>query len=245
MPAAVTQRAFHAALLDPGLAPPPGLLGPTGAAANKRFDVYRNNVAVSLKEALCSGFPVLERLLGAEFFDAMAGVFLRSHPPSSPMLMLYGADMPAFLEGFPPVAHLPYLPDIARLELALRESYHAADADPADPARLAALPEAALPGLRLKLSPALRIVPSDYPVHGIWLANTLPDAPRPGRGAETALVTRPGFDPQVDVLSPAEGALVAALAEGVPLGEAVPEGTDISRVLTLLLSRKAVTEFLT
>ena len=72
----------------------------------------------------------MRKLVGDEFFAAMAGVFLRAHPPRSRMLMLYGDGLPAFLAEFPPVAQLGYLPDVARLEQAMRESYHAADSAP-------------------------------------------------------------------------------------------------------------------
>jgi hypothetical protein len=87
---------------------------------------------------------VIAKLLGEEFFRAMAGVFLRAHPPGDPRLQLWGGKFPGFLARFDPVAHLPYLPDMARLELGLRQSYHAADATPLpiagrDPAEVLAL----------------------------------------------------------------------------------------------------------
>ena len=238
----VDQSAFAAALFDPSKSPE-GLVGPTGAPAGKRLDVYRNNVAVSLTEALETAFPVLRQLLGAEFFAAMAGVFLRQHPPRTPLLMFYGADMPNFLAGFPPVAHLPFLADIARLELARREAYHAADARPVAPDALASVPPEDLPGVRLTLAPALRLVASPHPVVGIWRANA-EGGPTPARLAETALVTRPGFDPEVDALPPADGALVAALQAGQPLGEAIETapGADLGGTLGLLLSRNAIME---
>jgi hypothetical protein len=236
------QPDFAAALLSADLPAPAGLEGPTGAPAGKRFDVYRNNVAVSLTEALETGFPVLRKLLGPEFFAAMAGVFLRRHPPASPVLFLYGARMPDFLSGFPPVAHLPYLADVARLELALRGAYHAADAVPLDPAALAALPPEALETTRLTFSPPVRLIRSDHPVHGIWAANCDPSAPRPRPGAQTAMVTRPGFDPLVDPLTPEDGALVARLMDGQPLGSAAEPGGDLASVLSLLFTRQAISE---
>jgi len=237
---AVDQRSFVAALLDADRPAPEGLAGPTGAPAGKRFDVYRNNVAVSLTEALRSAFPVLRTLLGDAFFDAMAGIYLRRHPPASPLMMHYGADMPEFLAGFPPVAAMPYLPDVARLELALREAYHAEDAAPADPGRLAELGPDALFAARVRFAPAVRIVASRYPVHGIWHARGAPDRDR----AETALVTRPDFDPVVDPLTPDQGVLIAALIDGTPLGAAAgaAPGADAGATLALLLTRQALTE---
>ena len=50
------QSAFAAALMDPTQPAPEGLRDPFGGPAGKRFDVYRNNVAVSLTEALETGF---------------------------------------------------------------------------------------------------------------------------------------------------------------------------------------------
>ena len=81
---------FARALLDPEAEVPWGLTDPEGRPAPKRFSVYRNNVASSLTRALEAAFPTVRKLVGDEFFAAMAGVFLRAHPPQSRMLMLYG-----------------------------------------------------------------------------------------------------------------------------------------------------------
>ena len=234
---------FAAALLDPAAARPEGLHGPGGAPAGRRFDVYRNNVAVSLTAALGAGFPVLRKLLGAEFFDALAGIFLRAHPPRSPVLALWGDDLPGFLAGFPPVAHLPYLPDVARLELALRRSYHAADAAPLATETLAALPADRLAALRFGLAPAVQLLRSDWPVLSIWRAHTDPDAPKPRPGAEDVVILRPGFDPVPHLLPRGGAAVLTALSAGATLGEAGEFATesDISALFGLLLAGGALT----
>jgi hypothetical protein len=243
----IRQEDFVAAVLDPARPTPPGLTGPDGRPAGRRFDVYRNNVAVSLTEALETGFPVVRKLVGPDWFRAMAGVFLRAHPPASPLLMFYGAEMPRFLQDFPPARDLPYLPDIARLELALRTAYHAADADAFDPARLARVPPDRLEQVVLGLAPAVTVLRSPYPVHAIWLANTARDAPRPSGGAQAVLITRPGFDPLVDLVGPGEATFVESLAAGAPFGEAAAraeaDGTfDFTAALTRLLTRSAITQ---
>ena len=134
------QDQFRAALLDPGLPVPQGLQDAQGRPAGKRFDVYRNNVVVGLIEALATAFPVIEKLLGAENFRVLAGAYVRAYPPRSALMMFYGDHLPAFLQGFEPVADLGYLPDVARLELAIRRCYHAADAIPVNPQSLNGLP---------------------------------------------------------------------------------------------------------
>ena len=245
----IAQPDFAAALRDPDLPAPAGLTDPAGRPAGKRFDVYRNNVAHSLTDALETAFPVVLRLVGRDFFRAMAGIYLRRHPPRSPRLMFYGREMPAFLDSFPPVAHLGYLPDIARLELALRGSYHAADAAPVGPEALQALPPDRLLHTRLCLAPALRLVRSAWPIHGVWRANTDPAAPKPGRTAEDVLITRPEFDPVLTLLPPGGAAFVAALRDGATLAaahegaEAEAPGFNPTDTLAALISGGAITGF--
>lgn len=233
----VTQTAFRSALLDPGQPVPPGLTAPDGTPATRRFAIYRNNVAASLTAALETAFPLLRRLLGEDFFRAMAGIHLRAHPPRSPLLMHYGADMPAFLATFPPVAHLPYLPDVARLELARRAVYHAADSAPFDPAPLAGQDLAAL---RLTPAPTLRLLRSRWPLHAIWTAQTDGASGPLPRGPQSLIVTRPGFDPVIDLLPEPDAETLAALIAGAPLGAALPDGHDPAPLLALLLGRQAV-----
>jgi hypothetical protein len=232
------QPDIHAALLDPALPVPPGMTDGAGRPAGRRFAVYRNNVAVSLIDALEEAFPVIHRLVGADFFRAMAGAFVRRHPPRSPLIMLYGCAFPSFLAGFPPVAHLPYLPDVARLEQARRESYHAADAVPLDPALLA--PDV-IAGARLAFAPSLRLVRSAFPVHSIWIANTA-GGPAPRSGPEDVLVTRPAFDPVVTRLTAGGAVLERLLAGATVAGAAETESPEaLSTLFAALLSGRAIT----
>ena len=236
------QDAFASALLDPAAPVPGGLVDPSGRPAPLRFAVYRNNVAVGLTAALETGFPVVRRLVGAEFFTAMAGVFLRAYPPKSRLMMHYGVDLPAFLENFPPVAGLPYLPDVSRLELALRASYHAADQSPLPNETLGGLSADRLLGARLTLAPAVRLLRSRWPVWSIWQANSGgPD--RPGTGPEDTVILRPAFDPVPHRLAPGAGAFLAALIAGETLGTAAAQGgeeLDLGGIIGLLRSSGAI-----
>jgi hypothetical protein len=239
----VSQDAFRAGLLDPETPAPIGLQNPDGAQATKRFDVYRNNVAVSLSDALETAFPVIRKLVGDNFFRAMAGVYLRKHPPKSPLMMFYGDAMPQFLRRFSPAQSLSYLPDIAKLELAMRHAYHAADSQSVDPQVLGALAPDALLASRLRLAPAVHIVASDFPIHAIYLANTMPDAPKPVMQPESVLITRAGFDPQIHLIDKAAANCISALIDGVPLGDTLADDTlDLGATLALLLGQSAVTD---
>ena len=218
-------EAFRSGLASGAL--PPGLTARAPEEAERRFAVYRNNVAHSLIAALRQRFPAVERLVGAEFFGAMARVFVEAHPPETPMLMAYGAALPGFLEGFPPVARLPYLADVARLELARGRAYHAADDPPVALDSLAAAAQADPEGLRLRLHPSVSLVASRWPVVSIWRANQ-PGAAA-GRltaeGAEYALVGRRGLDEVfVRALDAGEYRFLQALMAGHGLGAAAAAG---------------------
>ena len=241
----VTQAAFKAAMMDPAASVPDGIINPDGAPAQKRFDVYRNNVAVSLSDALEAAFPVVHKLVGDEFFRAMAGVYLRKHPPKSPLMMFYGDAMPQFLGRFGPAKSITYLPDIARLELALRHAYHAADAAPVDAQALSAIAPDALMSAKLRIAPSTQTVISDYPIHAIYRANTHAGAPKPMMQAEAVLITRAGFDPEIHAINAAAATCVTALQKGQSLGQAMAtadDTLDLGAILGLLLAQGAVTE---
>jgi hypothetical protein len=216
----VPHSQFRDAVLDAAQPCPAGLVAPGGRPAGARFDVYRNNVIVGLMDALEVAFPVLARIIGPGTFRNLARLHAAQHPPRSPLMMQYGADMPAFLDGFAPLAHLGYLPDVACLELALRAAYHAPDADAVSDERLRTLSPDRLMAARVTLAPSMRVIKSDWPVASIWAFNMVEDAEKPVMRAEEVLIARPGFDPSPHVLPTGGAAFLAALRDGSSMAEA-------------------------
>ncbi len=215
------QAALRDAILAPGAASPEAL---SGLVQAQRLGIHRTNTSASLREALAALYPVTERLVGTAFFSGLAQAFVPRQPPASPALLDYGAAFPRFLETFPPALQLPYLADVARLELAWHQVYHAADADPVLAADLAAIDRDRLPALRLHLHPASRLLRSDYPVDLIWRVNqpgfdgdTTLDL---GRGGCFLLVIRPELSVEIRSLDAGAFAFLEALRGGATLGEA-------------------------
>lgn len=246
----VSQRSFATALLDPAAAIPDGLIDPQGRPAGKRFNVYRNNFIVSLMEAMDDTFPVIAKLIGQENFHNLARIFVRRHPPGSPVLMFYGDEFPNFLRTFEPLSHLGYLGDVAALECACRDAYHAADATPVAPDALAALPPETLMAARLTLAPSLRIVSSRWPVASIWQITTDDEDRSPENVAETALVTRPNLDLSVEPIDGGTAAFLTALArdplEGAyEAGLAAQDGFDLTAAIGLMLRHGLITRITT
>jgi hypothetical protein len=237
------QAQFRASLLDASAQPPAGLQDGAGQPASTRYNIYRNNVVVALRDALHSNFPILAKLLGAETFLKLADDYLHQHPPTSPLIMYYGCEMPAFLDDFAPLKHIGYLPDIAALELALRQSYHAKDAAPLD---AAALTTADLAQTTLTFAPATCLIQSDWPLYDVWRFNTDVDAPAPRAIAQSVLITRAEFDPEPHPLTPAQYAWAMSIQHGQTLGTAqehalnIDSAFDLTPLLTLLLTNNAL-----
>ena len=251
-----SQADFAAALLDPARAVPAGLRTWNGSDPSARFAVYRNNVVVSLVQALADAFPVVQRLVGDEFFAAMAGVYVRAHPPRSPLLCEYGDGFADWLAGFEPAAGLPYLPDMARLERARVRAYHAADAAAIDAHALAA----SLPGgdrldrVRIGLHPCITAIVSNWAVASLWAAHQHESDEAIARvaldRAESALVLRDGDDVLVLPVGRADAVFVGALQAAQPLATAVEAATraageteafDLAATLSLLIRHGGIT----
>ncbi|WP_348541065.1 DNA-binding domain-containing protein [Thalassococcus arenae] len=242
-----SQADFRAALLDAAQPVPAGLTDGAGQPAGRRYAVYRNNVAVSLREALAEGFPAVQRLIGEENFARVAGLFLRREPPVSPLMMHYGAGFPDFLARFEPLKKIGYLADVARLELALRRSYHAADATPADAAMLQALDEDRLLRTRMTIAPAVQVIGSAWPLLAVYRYTMTPGRPKPQPRAEDVIVLRPEFDPEPHLLPPGGRGFVTALTRGGTFGAALDAAGDefeLGPVLSLLLQNGAIAAIL-
>lgn len=213
---------FVPGLLDPAQATPGIVAGPRGKAAEKRYAVYRNNVTVSLIEALAATFPAVARITGEDFFRAMARTFVRAHPPTSPLLFEYGEGFADFVASYEYAAGMPWLPDVARIERAFLDAYHAADAPPLTAEAVARLAPERLAAASWRPHPATRILRSDFPAVTIFSVNRAPGPVEPiGTFApEDALVTRPDVEVAVRLLPPGGAMFLQRLLAGAPLAEA-------------------------
>lgn len=247
---------FAAALVESDLPVPTGLAVRVGADPARRFAVYRNNVTAGLVEAVREGFPVTERIVGEAFFQAMARAFVAARKPASPVLSAYGSAFPAFVAGFAPAMPVTYLAEVAALEAACTEAYHAAELPALEPAalaeRLATSTGATLLAVRLAKHPAARLVICRHPAGSIWQAHR--DAAAPEFAGpwipETVLVTRPAGEVRVRVLDTGAGGFTAALLAGASVGEAgatalqADEGFDAGGALIALAAAGAIADLM-
>ncbi|BBC03328.1 MULTISPECIES: DNA-binding domain-containing protein [Bradyrhizobium] len=221
---------FAAALIDPARKAPSLVTGPNGKAAVRRYNVYRNNVTVSLIDALAAVYPAVQRITGVEFFRAMARFHVRASPPTSPLLFDYGRDFPAFIETYEYARAMPWLADVARIERAWLDAYHAADAAPLSRDALALVPPERLADVVFTAHPAAGIVRSPFAAVTIFAANRGEEASGQidASTPEDALVTRPEMDVVVRHLPEGGAVFLIDLMSGRTLGVAAASALQSS-----------------
>ncbi len=236
------QAAIARAVLAPE-APVPRQIEAAGrAATTSRFDVYRNNVVLSLINALGARYPVVRRLLWDDAFHAVARLFVSASPPRSPVLLEYGQDFPDFIRHFGRAPSRDYVADIAELESARVCAYHAADAEAPARAVFAAIDPCQLAGMRIELHPSVTLLKSNFPFVTAW------ESQQPGNEEyirewrpESALIARPRDDVGVWRLPEGGYEFLNALSEGSTMAHAIECATaasarfDLTGCLTLLI----------
>jgi hypothetical protein len=226
------QRQMRHVLRAPGPILDEHVVGGAEAAA-AALDIYRATCAGVLANALRLAYPVVQRLVGAEFFDGAARGFIDGAWPDTADLNAYGRGFADFLQEFAPAAALPYLPDVARLEWAVNRALHASDAPPITPAHLAGMEPGALAQLRLTPQPSLTLLELTYPADAVWRAVLAQDeaamAVALDGGPVRLLVERRATGVEVTRLSADAWRLAVALCASQPLGQAV-EAQDLQDV---------------
>ncbi|HEY5682488.1 MAG TPA: DNA-binding domain-containing protein [Sulfuricaulis sp.] len=201
-------------------------------APERHFQIYRNNVFESLTSALKAVYPVTGRLVGEGFFRYAAASYIPLHRPESGNLHDFGEHFASFLAGFPPARELSYLPDVARLEWAMQESFHAGFGQPLALATLSSIPEREYGNLRFRLQPSARLLASSYPILRIWQVNQ-PDY----AGDQTINLDEGGVKllvirhEDVEILPLGEGdySLLCAFAAGATFAQGAKAAMDAQR----------------
>jgi len=217
------------------------------------IEVYRNNYRGNLHDALAGAFPVIEQLVGQDFFRHITRRFITQHPSRSGNLHHYGAEMTSFISAFEPAQGLVYLADVAALEWACHCAYFAEDAAMLDIARLAQIPPGQYSDLILHIHPSCHLLRSRYPVVSIWHAH------QPGTnsdfhidldsGCSNALVTRKDDVVMVSELSAADADWLQGIQSGISLGEATAAtlerhpGFDLLGAMQQLIAQGVLSDF--
>src|SRR5581483_4779067 len=170
------QSGFTAALLDPARSHGAPGIRAAGISPSLRLGIYRNNVFQNYARSLTSIYPAVERLIGRGCFAHLCREYCRRCRSRSGDVGQQGARFADFLGAHPIARELAYLPDVARLEWLIEESFYEADCGPLDLRRLEKVHEAHHDSLRFLLAPSVRLLRSAFPVEQIWRFTVQPDS---------------------------------------------------------------------
>lgn len=226
------QLSFATAVLDGPSAAIVSWIRDDGLDPAARVDIYRNNFHEGFLKALSLGFPVIQRLVGEDYFRQAGRLFLAEYPSRAGNLHHAGAPFAGFLRSQFGATPYSYLPDVADLEWAYQECLIAPDSTPLDPTALQATPPERLADLRFDLHPACRLVSSEFPIVRIWRAN---QDDRDGtevidlrEGADFVLVRRDVEGIELRRLAAADFALLRSMNRGDTLGDALQAAVTIA-----------------
>lgn len=203
-----------------------------GVVPKKRFSVYRNNVTLGLITVLASTYPVVEEIVGEEFFATMARDFALTHLPQSPVMIDYGEEFPDFLKSFAPVQELPYLSEVAKLEWHRNTAHHGANANPVTIEALGKFSEEEVPNLGFEFHPTFSLIKSSYPIVTIWQAHQQDNPSEFLDGlnmdeGEAAVIIRPELDVLVSQVSMGTFEFLQSLQNGHPFSLSVEQAIAI------------------
>jgi Putative DNA-binding domain len=237
------QRDFARSLLVPGDGAALVHIADDRAGTAERFNIYRNNVTITLVGALRLVYPAVDKLVGSDFFDGAARAFIGQYPPRTACLDYYGDDFPDFLAAFPPAATLAYLADVARLEWIAHVALHAPDAPALRPDALTNLAASEHDRVRFVPHPSVRVLAVRYPADAIWRAVLDGDAAALGGIAmkeepRWLIVQRQASGVVVARLDEDEASWSDLLFSGAALGKIMPD-EESARFVAMLADHLA------
>jgi hypothetical protein len=146
--------------------PPGGLdqliAGDGRMTAAERVEIYATGYFYRILEVMKEDFPATLAVVGADNFHNLVTGYLIDYPPTQPSIYFAGKSFALFLATNQLRERWPFLADLATLERANLESFHATDAPALDGELVRTIPAAAWPALKLRMHPATRLVASAW-----------------------------------------------------------------------------------
>ncbi len=206
--------------------------------ATALMGIYRNNTIGGITHAMQLTYPVMEKLVGEDFFKFACLKYIEQHKPVSGNLDDYGGEFADFLANFPPAQGYPYFPDVAKLEWLFHLSSIAEKAEIIDQQSIAEVPQEKYFNLHFTFHPSVYFLSSKYPVHKIWQVS------QDGNEEELDITRESGVDimlarPEMRVeileITPAELAFLRSLKDEQSFYTAYEAATAIDEEFDLAL----------
>lgn len=195
-----------------------------GLTTEQRLQIYRNNVFITLTNALHAVFPCVQKIVGKDFFIGTAKKYIQQHPSTSGDLREYGHKFAEFLQTFAPAQTLPYLPEVAQLEWAYHQAFHGKASDIFDLHTLTTIPPEQYEQIKFHLNPTAQLFTFQYPILQIYQLCQPESSDQETidltTGGEQILLIRNHLEITLEKLTPGEYALLTAFKLGNTFAQA-------------------------
>ncbi|MET3108864.1 hypothetical protein AAKU67_003505 [Oxalobacteraceae bacterium GrIS 2.11] len=203
------------------------------ALNRERFSYYRGNISAIWQQTCASAYPVLQKLLGTDFFNGLTRAYGEAYPSQSGNLNEFGASMSSFISILDSCRPYPYLSDVAALEWLVHRAYYLKQQDAVSLAQLAAVAPENLGDVLCQLQPCCALIESPWAIADIWHAHQgdTPVFPEQIEAQSYALVWRQPWQSswkvQVSSLSVGSYMGLQALHSGEALGTALEKALSV------------------
>ena len=214
---------------------------------DSRLNIYRQTIFHSLGNALSASYPVISKLVGAEFFRLLTKQYIQHYPSVSGDLNRYGDVFFQLLQSLPETAELPYLADVAKLEWSVQLAENSRDHTPFPIEKLIAVAPEHYPDLQFFLHPSVNLLSSLYPIADIWQANQ-----RDGDGVVELytgeyyyLIYRVDYQVTVTSVNADQWAFLTAIQQGLRFGVLCDTlvDIDVGSLLQQFIAQSVLVDF--
>lgn len=189
---------------------------PQGTSAESRLAVYQNAYEIRLVNILGEDYDTLWTFVGDATFHELATGYLRDNPSTSRNARWVGHEFPSYLARHPIGAQVAVLPELARIERAIRDAFDAPDAPVAAPEDLATIADHVETAV-FTLHPGLTLIPTQTNAYDIFLALRAGQTPPPPAEQDSVrwiVAWRRDLRSHHMELTPEEGTLLDLAARG-------------------------------
>jgi putative DNA-binding protein len=213
-------------------------------SAIERVNIYADAYFYRLLDCLYEEFPATFAVVRSDNFAALVRDYLLTYPPTEPSIFHAGRYLPSFLRNHPLAKRWPFISELARLERAILDVFHAADTSTLSDEAMRTLPSQQWPAIKLETHPAVEILRNEWRVTDVLCAvESGREWRQPAHQKTTVLVWRQDVQVNYRDLDDVETGALALLSEGASFAavcEAVATlapGPDQVALIGRLLSR--------
>ena len=183
--------------------------------AIERINIYVNAYFYRVLECLKEEYPACLAVIGSNDFAGLAHDYLVWWPPTEPSIFYAGRYLAEFLRNHSLAECFPFIAELARLERATLEIFHAPDAPTLTGEAMRAIPAHQWPTLELRSHPGVEILCGEWRVSEVLSAVERGDKwLEPVQETNAVIVWRRGASVHYRVLEDAETNALALLQKG-------------------------------